>query len=198
MNDEQQQIEDLIERNRPPEWDSRYWKAYQQLVAAFYQTEKDVRAEEEYPYPLNTADESDDIDVVLWDNSGAFETVVLIECKFKGRNIDKGVVRDLGGSISDSDAHRGVIISKQGFQSGAIKRAESKGIDLWILRTIDPENDFEDLIRMIEAELNIENKRINNNSIETHISPVEKPEDLESLPDGESRIVEHHNSRLYN
>jgi len=141
------------------EWSNIDWKSYQKLVAGLHALDEDVEVEHEYDYPLNSGG-SKEIDVAVWDHSGRYPVTTLIECKFHENPIEQEVVDSLIGVLDHSDANRGVIIAKNGFQEGAIERAEGSGIELWTLRQIQPEIDLEDRIQRISTNINLTQRQL--------------------------------------
>jgi len=71
-----------------------------------------------------------DVDVYVTFKKYGIECVWIIECKYWNSNIPKEKVHALRDIVSDIGADRGVLISKQGFQSGAIKSARNSNITL--------------------------------------------------------------------
>ena len=84
----------------------------------------------------------------------------LIECKFQGQPVEQEIVDSLVGVLDNSDANKGVIVSKNGFQSGAKERAEGSGIELWTLRQIIPDIDLEDRIRRVNMDVTVNQPKI--------------------------------------
>lgn len=54
--------------------------------------------------------------------------VVLIECKRYGRTVEREIINSLYSKIQDVDAHKTIIFSTSGFQSGALSYSKEKGI----------------------------------------------------------------------
>jgi len=54
--------------------------------------------------------------------------VVLIECKRYSRPIEREIINSLYSKIQDVGAHKAIIFSTSGFQSGALSYAKEKGI----------------------------------------------------------------------
>jgi hypothetical protein len=100
------------------------------------------------------------MDVVVWDRRGRYTVTTLIECKFHSEPIEQEVVDSLVGVLDNSDADKGVVVSKNGFQSGAKERAEGSGIELWTLRQIIPDIELEDRIRRVNMDLTVNQPRI--------------------------------------
>lgn len=61
---------------------------------------------------------------------GGIKTIVICECKFWKKNIPKTVVHSLRTVVNDSGATNGFIISKKGFQSGALDASEKSNVIL--------------------------------------------------------------------
>ena len=137
-------------------WGEVDWKLYQLIVAGLHSTGSDDRTvEHEHEIPINTGG-TKEIDVFVEDNPGRHKRQICIECKFHDRSVGQGVVDEVRGYLIDSTADKGVIVSKSGFQSGAIERAENINIDLWTLGDFDPDRDLdEDVVRYVNLDLNI-------------------------------------------
>ena len=60
--------------------------------------------------------------------------LVVVECKDHSRKIERSVISDFSKRIDDINANKGLMVSTQGFQSGAVKLAKDNGIDLAIIR----------------------------------------------------------------
>ena len=56
---------------------------------------------------------------------------VIIECKKKTESIKREIVAELYAKIQSLGAHKGILISTSGFQSGATLYAKKHGIALW-------------------------------------------------------------------
>jgi hypothetical protein len=55
----------------------------------------------------------------------------VVECKFWKSQVSQDVVLSLRSKVEDLGAHKGIIVSRSGFQPGAIKVARANGIALW-------------------------------------------------------------------
>ena len=140
-------------------WSSIDWQSYQQIVAGLHALDEEVDVEHEYDYPVNSGG-SKEMDVVVWDHSGRYTVTTLIECKFHEAPIEQEIVDSLIGVLDNSDADKGVIIAKNGFQRGALERAEGSGIELWTLRQIQPELDLEDRLQRIDYNVEVTTPRL--------------------------------------
>ncbi|MGH8951905.1 MAG: restriction endonuclease, partial [Acidimicrobiia bacterium] len=59
---------------------------------------------------------------------GGAEITILAECKHLRRPVERAEVLELKAKLDDVHAHKGVMFSTSGFQSGAIKYADTHGI----------------------------------------------------------------------
>ena len=128
--------------------DSVGHELFEKLTAGITSDRDDVCVEHQYNYPLNTGGEKE-VDVMVWDTSSGYEEQIMIECKNHGSNLNQGYVDEMVGLLCQSDADRGILIAKTGFQKGAIERAqalqETDGmrVELYVLRFVshDPNED---------------------------------------------------------
>lgn len=68
---------------------------------------------------------------VYWEFSSMGETHrVAIECKNYSQNVSIGRIRDFHAALLDVGNIKGIVVTKNGFQSGAIKYADYYGISL--------------------------------------------------------------------
>ncbi len=59
---------------------------------------------------------------------GGAEVIVLVECKHKGRPVDRDAVMLLEAKLRETAAHKGILFSTSGFQKGALEYATTHGI----------------------------------------------------------------------
>lgn len=59
---------------------------------------------------------------------GGTEITLLVECKRYKDPIKRDVIMLLEGKLRELGAHKGIVVSTSGFQSGAIRYAGSRGI----------------------------------------------------------------------
>jgi restriction system protein len=59
---------------------------------------------------------------------GGASVVVLVECKHKGRPIEREAIMVLEAKLRDVGAHKGMLFSTSGFQAGALQYAAARGI----------------------------------------------------------------------
>ncbi|WP_321330520.1 restriction endonuclease [uncultured Ilyobacter sp.] len=91
---------------------------------------------------------------VYWDfNMGGINHKVAIECKNYKSKVSIGKIRDFKSVIEDLNV-RGIFISREGFQSGAIEYAKHHGIDLKEIR-YPKDQDWDGLIKTVSITLNM-------------------------------------------
>jgi restriction system protein len=87
------------------------------------------------------------IDIVARFSALGADFVVLVECKHKGRKVERQDVQVLHSKVQSLGAHKGILFSTTDFQSGAIEYAHAHGIALvqmaggdtcWFTKGIEP------------------------------------------------------------
>lgn len=71
------------------------------------------------------------IDVIAEYTALGVRHKVIVECKRKSESIKRGIVAELYAKVQSLGAHKGILISTSGFQSGATLYAKKHGIALW-------------------------------------------------------------------
>ena len=71
-----------------------------------------------------------EIDVSFEVRIGVFDIVILVECKRHARSITVQEIADFAFRLRDIGAHKGVMVSSNGFQRGVIKVARAEKIAL--------------------------------------------------------------------
>jgi len=74
------------------------------------------------------------IDVAYRFRIWKIEMLVIVECKNYKNNVGVDELLEFRSRVEDLRAHKGVFVTKHGFQSGAIEFAEANGIALLIVR----------------------------------------------------------------
>ena len=73
------------------------------------------------------------IDVVI-EYPGPVRLLILVECKYWTHPVTVEEVLVLAQRLTDTGAHKGIIVTRIGFQPGALKVAQARGIALVRLR----------------------------------------------------------------
>ena len=103
------------------------WKELQDRVAQlFSEMGCDVRVGER----VKLVRGEKEIDVLVGDPRTIPASVYLCECKFWSNPISQEVIHSFRTVLADFGAHRGFIISKVGFQSGAREAVKNTNLDL--------------------------------------------------------------------
>jgi hypothetical protein len=104
------------------------WEEYQHQAAGLlrelgFSTRVDARLQE-----ANGAVHA--IDVAARRTVAGVDLLLIVECKYWGRPVDMGAVRDLRTLVLDLGADHGLLMSESDFQSGAVMAAKGKSITL--------------------------------------------------------------------
>ena len=70
------------------------------------------------------------IDVLTRQSNGLQTVRTAIECKYWQKRVTRNVVSNLITTVEDTNIEKGVIVSKEGFTSGAIALAKQRNISL--------------------------------------------------------------------
>lgn len=133
---------------------------FEKLTAGVTSDRDDVVVRHQYDYPLDTGGQKE-VDVMVSDSSGTSEERIMIECKNYSSNVSQGVVDEMVGLLCQSDAGRGIIIARTGFQKGALERAEAlqatddMRVELYVLRFVGHEPEDRDPKRLKNVLMNI-------------------------------------------
>ena len=94
------------------------------------------------------------IDVLTKQSNGLQTVRTAIECKYWQKRVTRNVVSNLITTLEDTNIEKGVIVSKEGFTSGAIALAKQRNISLVEMR--EPNNaDWEGKIKTIHIMLHL-------------------------------------------
>ena len=103
------------------------WKELQDAVAELFRS---VGCSADIEKNIEGARGKHNIDVYVHFETLSFNCVWIIECKNWDSNVPKEKVLTLQSIVQDVGADKGVIVSKKGFQSGAIRCAQHSNIIL--------------------------------------------------------------------
>ena len=94
------------------------------------------------------------IDVLTRQSNGLQTVRTAIECKYWKKRVTRNVVSNLVTLLEDTNIEKGVVVSKEGFTSGAIALAKQRNISLVEMR--EPNDaDWEGQIKTIHLTLHI-------------------------------------------
>jgi len=139
--------------------------SYEKLVAGTSTDIDGVDVEHQFDFELETGGQKE-VDVMIWDRRGEDQETILIECKYHDNNLNQGYVDEMVGLVCQSEADRAILITKTGFQSGALERAQAlqdtdMRVDLFELRLYDEEEDFETTINKINTTIKMPSPDVN-------------------------------------
>jgi restriction system protein len=79
---------------------------------------------------MDSSDGTYEIDIVIRFGFAGLNYVTLVECKAYGSPVKREKVAELWAKVQSLGAHKGILFSTSGFQSGALKFALQHGIGL--------------------------------------------------------------------
>lgn len=79
------------------------------------------RAADGYSYEIDISYKFSIADIEYW---------TIVECKYWDQNISRDILNNIHSKLLDLKAHKGIVVSKKGFQSGAIAFAKHHNIGL--------------------------------------------------------------------
>jgi Restriction endonuclease len=109
---------------------------YERLVKSLMNTEfdgMDAKAFHLKKY-MGKSGQPYEIDISFEVRIGTLELTILVECKRYKRPVTVQEVADFAYRVQDVGAHKGVLVSPNGFQRGALKVAKAEKIALLIVR----------------------------------------------------------------
>lgn len=121
-----------------------------------------------------------EIDVLVRKTDGITEFTLAVECKAWSAPIEKDVVSKLSMIIADTGINKGIIVSLQGWRSGAEKAAQQERIELW-----GPDELTQHLGSVALAELN--GSQANRYSVLAAQDVAVAEQDLRKALEGQSR-----------
>jgi len=80
-----------------------------------------------------------EIDVLIRHQSGPYSYLTLVECKHWRSRVKREQIDVLHSSMMDLNASKGILFTTRGFQNGARTYAQSKGIEIFVLRDLTNE-----------------------------------------------------------
>ena len=119
------------------------FEKYEELVESLYRAKliKDIPVENfttfrHKKYKGTSSGQVYDIDVSAEFKVAGTDFLVIVECKLLKRKVDVGIINELVGRIKDIGANKGIIVTAEGFQEGAIKVAKANRIACVIVKDL--------------------------------------------------------------
>ena len=105
-------------------------QTWQDLEAHVHQAFEEMGYEAYRDHELETVRGRVRVDVYAVKRSTPIPTVVVCECKYWKKAVDQNIVYALRSVCADVGSHFGLVISKIGFQSGAVETREATNVHL--------------------------------------------------------------------
>lgn len=122
-------------------------KELESIVADIYDflSIKDENTAVELDVKLDSPDGPRQFDVVMTTKvaDGETELITVIEVRDKARKLNLEAVDAFRSKMLDVGASKGIIVSKAGFQSGAVRKAKRQKIDLYKIQRLEDLKDFQ-------------------------------------------------------
>lgn len=90
------------------------------------------------------------IDVAVQGSVGSKSVLVVVECRHYARPIDVGKIDGFVGFLEDVQANAGIMVTTVGYSQAALQRADSEGIETWVLRPAN-DDDWQGYLRSVES-----------------------------------------------
>lgn len=129
---------------------------YESIYAGL-QARRDVeKVEKHYDLERGLGDPKE-IDVAVWLSKSGYNFLVIVECKFHEDSVEQGVISEMNRHVTNSKADKAVVVSWDGFQSGAVSEAEDSNTELYTLTEAveDRVSHLEDRIWKVNGEVEI-------------------------------------------
>lgn len=111
------------------------WSDFEEFVQMLYETEGELVVERDVT-EVGKSGAKRQIDVKVTQNTRFHSYVTIIECKRWKEKVNRGLVDILAASVEDLNASKGVLFTTTGYEKGAKEYAESKNIDIFIIRDL--------------------------------------------------------------
>jgi hypothetical protein len=119
---------------KPAAPEAEKWKRFESLVAQIQKElapECTVAQNQMLPGRLSGIDRQ--VDILLRGQAGQFDLMIVIDCKDYKRPVNVKCVEEFIGMVEDIGAHRGAMVSSNGFSASAKARGARAGVDLYTL-----------------------------------------------------------------
>jgi hypothetical protein len=107
------------------------WKEYEQEIEAHFRSEysfASITANAKLPGKFSKTERQ--IDLLIEEHACDLSFKIVIDAKYRNRKLDVKDVEEFLGLVRDVGAHKGVMISTEGYTEAAIQRADSDDADV--------------------------------------------------------------------
>ncbi len=149
------------------------WKEYEKITKTIYETlgQRTGVKVECYGNSCKIMGQSGvehQVDVLTSHSDGLHEYKTIIECKYWNENINKDIIMKVKVIVDETDANKGIIVSKLGFTPDAVKVAKFHKIGLIELREPN-DKDWKDISIPINIKKDLPVTLVND--LKTYIKP---------------------------
>jgi len=130
----------------PVEYEMLTQEIWQELLGV-----SGTRAWHQMEYKGRISGRSIKVDVSFTVDVAGATILVAIECKHYPRRVGVGEIEEFSAKMADIGAHKGIVVTTVGYQRGAIKSAEGRGIALAILAPRETQIRLQYVLRSREA-----------------------------------------------
>jgi hypothetical protein len=106
------------------------YEAFVASVVSDLKLSRDIRVFQQREFVGRHTGRKTFIDVSFEMDYSGFTVLFLVECKLYSRKVEVGDIEVFRTKIDDIGAHKGIVFSTIGFQSGAVQAAKAYGIGL--------------------------------------------------------------------
>ena len=135
---------------------------------------------------------------LYWEQSIPNLTKYAIECKDFTDKVSVKHLRDFHMKCIDCNISKGIFISRNGFQAGAVEFAKSKEIDILTIKTFTEYKKTSNLITGFKGKTIVKNKVINDINIRFEISKDNLPDWHTELEGELELVIPKFNISIYN
>ncbi|MBF8983267.1 restriction endonuclease [Lutibacter sp. B2] len=114
------------------------WKEFELFVKGMYEDDPNLIAKHDVTLKGKSGAKRQ-IDVLITQNTKLHQYITIVECKRWKQRVSRDIIDILYASIEDLNASKGVIFTTTGYEKGAEKYAQSKNIDIFIVREMAAE-----------------------------------------------------------
>ena len=114
------------------------WKEFELFIKSLYAEDPSMTVKHNVTM-VGKSGAKRQIDVLISHKSKLHTYVTVVECKRWKEKIDRSIIDILYATIEDINASKGVVFTTSGYEGGAQKYAESKNIDIFLVRELTPE-----------------------------------------------------------
>jgi hypothetical protein len=114
------------------------WGGFEEFAKLLFRNSSNITVERNVPlYGRSATPRRIDVLIRQQNPPPTSELRIIVECKYLNTNVERAEVDLLRTIVNETHCHKGVILSRIGFQSGAIIAANELDIDLFTVRDLE-------------------------------------------------------------